>query len=264
MSKLVFSILIVLLLAGTVFSLPTWYVYDSNIDSYTGQIARDRRLYDPNSRDRYFGSDYEWQYWNLGRKGPNDRMANTGAKSAYSGVFNLDTNTFSNQGRNPGHISNWDPNVRGFARVDRAVDLLPFTAVTETIGPQDKLQRGVARVLSFGDAYGSTLNKAAPRTQFFVQAINLPPIGQDEMYEAWLFDAETEYALSLGLMKTGTGLSVQLYSEMSRMVSMFDSVMITREPFPDADPSPGEIVLWGDFAIRRDVNPPASDYERLR
>jgi len=263
-SKFAFSILIVLLLVGTVFALPTWYVYDSNTGAYTGQIARDRRLYDPNSRDRYFDEDYVWQYWNLGMKGPNDRMANTGAKSAYSGVFNLDTNTFSNQGRDPGHISNWDPNVRGFARVDRAVDLLPFSPIATTFSPEEKLQRGVARVLSFGDAYGSTLNKAAPKTQFFVQAINLPPLGENEIYEAWLFDAESEYPLSLGLMKTGSGLSIQLYSQMSRMVYMFDSVMITREPYPDNDPNPSEIVLWGDFATRNVVNPPTSDNLRLR
>lgn len=258
-----FAFLTVLLLAGPVAATyKDWWVYDTNIDSYTGQIARDRRIFDPYSRSRYFGLEYERQYLNYGMKGPTDRMMNTGGKSAFSGVFNLDTNSFTNMGRTPGHISNWDPNVRGYARLDVSVPLLPNIPLDLLVGPNAALTKGTARIISLGDAYGAGLNKPAPRTQFFLQAVNLPPVGTDEVYEAWLFDEDTEYPLSLGLLQVGAGITTGLFFEINRKVDMFDAVMITKEPFPDTDPNPGEIVLYGFFGQTRNVlNPEGSEYE---
>ena len=266
MSKLVISVLVVLLLALAVFALPDWYVYDTNIDSYSGQIARDRRIFDPYSRDRYFGSDYQKQFVNYGMKGPTDRMTKTGAKSAFSSVFNLDVNAFTPRGRDPGFISNWDPNVRGYARMDVAVDLLPYEALQQVIGPNEVMAKGAARIVSLGDEYGAGMNKPYPRTQVFIQANNLPPLDETEIYEAWLFNSENEYPLSVGLLKAGAGITSQLIFEFYRKVDQFDAVMITREPYPDMNPTPGEIILFGYIGqTRNTLNPSGSDFnERLR
>ncbi|VVB81137.1 Anti-sigma-K factor rskA [uncultured archaeon] len=266
MSKLAISILIVLVLACAAFALPTWWVYDTNIDSYSGQIARDRRVFDPYSRDRYFGSDYQRDFSNFGTKGPTDRLTKTGAKSAFSSVFNLDVNAFIPRGRDPSAISNWDPNMRGYPIIDVSADMLPYGALQQVIGPNDVMAKGAARLVSLGDEYGAGLTKALPSTQVFVQANNLPPLDETEVYEVWLFNSEREYPLSVGLMKVGIDHTGQLIFEMRRRADQFDAVMITKEPFPDSDPRPSDIILWGYFGqIRDTLNPSGSDFnQRLR
>jgi len=266
-NKFAVVVLCVLLLGSTVSAIQN-YVYDYNKDGYSGQYARDRRIYDPYSRDRYFGTGYEKPFLNFGSKGPTYAMTNTGAKSAYSSVFNLDTNSLSNQGRDPAHISNFDPRVRGYNRLDRSVDLMPYGIYSEEFANDPYMPKGTARVFSDGNEYGSTLNKPYPRSQIYVQVINLPPVGEDEIYEVWLGDAETEYMLSLGILKSGQGITAQMIRDIYRMVYMFDYVYITREPYPDLDPSPGEYVLMGVMGNidpgRVDVTPPASNFERVR
>lgn len=264
MSKFAVAILIVML-AIPVIAIHDLAYYDNNIDGYSGQLARDRRVYDPYTRERYFGSDYKPALVNYGMKGPTSRVTNTGAKSAYSGVFNLDTNTFSNRGRDPSFISNFDPEMRGFARLDRWVDLLPYDPLGGVVNGEQVLQKGTMRIMSTGNEYGVGLNKAYPRSQIFLQVVNLPPAGEGMVYEAWLVDDETEYPLSLGLIKSGAGLTSQLNWEIRRLVHMFDYVMITMESYPDVDPSPSEIVMLGRIEpARTDVVPPASDFARLR
>jgi len=264
-NKLAGIILTALLLVGSVLAIHNYQVYDNNIDSYTGQIARDRRIYDPYTRDRYFGQDYQRDFTNFGSKGPTDRLELTGRKSAFSSVFNLDTNSLSNQGRDPAHISNWDPRVRGFARMDRSVELLPYSPVDQIIGPTATFSKGTARLYSTGNAYGATLNHPWPRTQIFIQAINMPPLGEEEIYEAWLFDDEAEYALNLGIMKSSNDLSIQAFLEIPRLTHMFDHVLISREPYPDYDPTLGKIVLAGNVnPSRTEVITPPSYFPRLR
>ncbi len=268
--KFAVAVLLVLLLAGTVLAIHEWAVYDYNIDSYTGQVARERRAYDPYSRERYFGQDYNRDFANYGAKGPTYRVTNTGFKSAFSNVFNLDTNTFTNRGRDPSKISNWDPGILGYARLDASVELLPYSPTGEVIAHEAVLPKGAARVVSTGNEYGEGLNKARPKSQIFVIAQYLPPVGEYEIYEAWLLDDETEYALSLGLIKsgeglTGSGYTSQLFFEIQRNVHMFDNIMITREAYPDPDPSPGEIVLMGKIGPSRSyVGVPSSQFKRLR
>ena len=262
--KLGLAVIMALLLTGTAFAIHEMQYYDTNIDGYSGQLARDRRSYDPYSRARYFGYDYNKQFINYGSKGPTYRVTNTGAKSAFSSVFNLDTNAFSSRGRDPSKISNWDPNIRGYARLDKSVELLPFAPVDQFISSRLALAKGTARVLSTGDQYGAGLNKPYPRTQIFIQIRNLPPLSDNQIYEAWLVDDQTEYAISMGVMKSG-GLTSQLNWEFRRLTHMFERVWITREAFPDIDPSPGEIVLEGSFVeSRTGLKPLAIGLERVR
>ncbi len=264
-NKLAGAVLVALLLVGTVLAIHDYQVFDTNIDSYTGQIARDRRIYDPYTRERYFGEGYVRPYINFGSKGPTDRLLLTGAKSSFSSVFNLDSNSLSNQGRNPAKISNWDPEVRGYARMDRSVELLPYSATGEIIGTESTIARGTARLFSTGNAYGAGQNKPFPRTQIFVQAINVEPLGENEVYVVWLYDYETEYPLNVGMMKGTVPTTLQLVFAIPRSITMFDEVWVTKEPFPSYDPNPHQIVLLGVVnPPRTELETPPDYYQRLR
>ena len=245
--KYIVAIFIITLLSMTALALHD----SSGFGGYTGDPGRERRADDPYSRQQYFGEGYLRDFANFGAKGPNYRITNTGSKGAFSGIFNLDTNTFTNQGRNPGRISNFDPNIRGFSRVDSVVDLLPFEGPNLEIAGNSALAKGTARIISVSDGYGSGLNKASPSSQIYLQAINLPPIDVDQIFEAWLVDEDTGYSLSLGKLTPGAKLTGQLMVELPRRVAGFDSVMVTLEDYPDVDPRPNEVVLMGDFVEGR-------------
>ncbi len=267
MKKLAVSILILMLVSTTVV-LAIHEVFNAGqppFEGYSGERARIRRLYDPFSRDRNFGDDSYKPYSNYGQKGPTYRATNTGFKSAYSGVFNLDTNAFRPQGRNPGRISNWDPRMRGYNTVDVSVNLLPFYPVEQVISPLETYMRGTARIVGRGDFYGAGLNNPFPRTQVFIEAINLPPIEPNQAYEAWLVDEDSGYAMNLGVLEVVTELTVGLVYENRFFANYFESVMITKEAFPDSDPSPGEIVLLGELPVVREIETPTSFvFQRLR
>ncbi len=241
MRKLIAIVLTAVLLVSTVIA-----IHDAGYGGYGGQTARERRLTDPYSRVQYFGEGYSWPFVNFGQKGPNYRLINTGAKGAYSGVFNLDTNSYVNRGRDPAKISNWDPNMRGQSRLDVYVDLLPFEVVDLQKADQLVYSKGTARILSQGNAYGIGLNDPEPQGRVQIQAKDLLPLNENQIYEAWLLDEDTGYSLSLGLLKSGIQGTSQLMFEIKRMIDMFDYVMITIEPYPDLDPGPsGEVILFG-------------------
>lgn len=220
---------------------------------YSGYSGTERRLNDPYTRYSYFGENYTKSLVNYGSKGPVYTQTTTGAKSAYSGVFNLDTNAYYARARDPSRISNWDPNVRGFSQLDATVTLLPYDVVGYEENEVPRGPRGTAKVLSRGDAYGAGLNTRLARSQVFVQTIDLPPIPSYEAYEVWLVDEESGYSLSVGLLKTGGKFTAQLSHAMSRSLAGFDAVMVTREQYPDIDPTPGEVVLFGYMEQSRAV-----------
>lgn len=245
--KLALSIALLVLLV------PLAFAVEAGWGGYAGTSATLRRMQDPYTRYSYFGENYTKSTVGYGSKGPNYGQTTTGAKSAFSGVFNLDTNSYYNRGRDPSKISNSDPNVRGFAQVDQVVTLLPYDILEYEENTAQRGPRGTARIISRGDAYGAGLNSRLPNTQVFVQTIDLPPIPSTQAYEAWLLDEESGYALSLGILKSGGKFTAQLNNEFSRSVAGFDGVMITQEAYPDIDPSPQETVLFGWFGPTRSI-----------
>lgn len=262
MKHIISVIIFIVLLSGTV----VVALNEAGFGGYSGYAGTQRRLEDPYSRQQYFGEYYQRQFVNFGSKGPSYRILNTGSASAFSNVFNLDKNTYTNQGRNPGRISNFDPNMRGFARLDEAVDLLPFEGPNTIIQGKSVVGRGTARIVSVGDAYGAGLNYAGPRTQVFITATDMPPIDETMVFEAWLVDEDSGYSLSLGMLTPGAKLTFSGFIEFQRKVEMFESVMVTAESYPDLDPTPGEVVLWGDIGrTRNQLGTPTSLFEdRLR
>jgi len=240
---------------------------------YTGQWGRDRRAFDPYSRQQYFSADYQSPYWNYGKKGPTNMVVNTGMKSAYHTAFNLDRNSFIAQGRNPGKLSNWDPNVRGYTRYDKIVKL--FSADGLIVNGGSVFPRGTARVVSYGDRYSTGIRKdwqKATRSQIWIQvrdvppAPDVPPVGVDKLYEAWLKDYESGYMLSLGFLESGAKNTLQMYHEFNRVITSFDEVVITLEDYPDVNPGPsGRVITSGAINPERDlIATPSSYFGRLR
>ncbi|MBI4146879.1 anti-sigma factor [Candidatus Woesearchaeota archaeon] len=245
--KLIVPVVIVLVLAIAVAG-----IHDVGWGGYAGEAAKLRRSEDPFSRQNYFGLNYSRSLVNFGMTGPNYKITNTGRRGAFSSVFNLDTNTFYAQGRNPGRISNFDPNVRGFAQLDVFAELLPFEAVELEVNDKPVGPRGSARIIGRGNEYGAGLNNQVTRSQVFIQAKNLPPPSMNYAYEIWLADEESGYSLSLGIMDVGAKFTGQFMMEMTRTLAGFDSIMITKENYPDVDPTPGEVVLLGSLGPTRD------------
>lgn len=264
MKAAIFAVMCIFLLS----SIAVVAVYDVDYGGYSGQASRERRvLYDPYSRDNYFGEGYTRPYVNYGSKGPTYARTNTGAKSAYSSIFNLDTNAYTQRGRDPSKISNWDPNVRGYDRLDVSVDLLPYYPVEASLDGTPRLSKGTVRLVSRGNPYGSAdVGKRWIRSSIFIHLQDLPPAEDGFIYEAWLMDNDAEYPLSLGLVNSGQQFTGYLFTEISRLLMPFDAVMITKEPFPDLDPSPSdEIYLWGDIEQpRQQQGVPTSYFGRLR
>ncbi len=100
--------------------------------------------------------------------------------------------------------------------------------------------------------------------QVLVDAKKLPDLGEDEIYEVWLVDNESGYKLSIGLIDSnpsGNGkLTYQINSylpipglNLTKAERTYDMVIITKEPFPDLDPSPSSnIILEGAIWAKDD------------
>ncbi|MBW3019523.1 hypothetical protein KY329_05060 [Candidatus Woesearchaeota archaeon] len=249
MRKYLAWFLCMLLLASTVSAL-----YGISYDSYGGQAARERRAFwDPYSRENYFPIDYVNTFGGFGSKGPvTGTVANTGSKSAYSGLFNLDTSEFWRQGRNPSRISNWDPNVRGFARLDTPVELHPpGYDTTQIVYPSGDTvyheAEGTARILSLSNVVNSAFYDR-PQGAVYMKIRGLPVVGEDFRYHAWLYDSELDFWQSMGTLDVRGQISSTASHEWSifRPIWMYDWIFVTREPFPDENPGPSEeVVLEG-------------------
>ena len=75
------------------------------------------------------------------------------------------------------------------------------------------------------------------------------------VFEGWFVDNATNFWLPFGVFDTigrGTG-EIQL-QKLDHYLDVYDSIVITREPFPDPDPSPSkEIILEGKIERRAPV-----------
>ncbi len=224
-------------------------VHEGN-GGYSGVNGMLARQNDPYSRERYFGPSVQYPFGGFGGYASN--VANYGKEGATSSRANLDTNSFISQGRNPSRvITNNDPGMRGYRVLDAVVDLEADDSVQ--IEEKPVLAKGTARVLSRGDAFGSVTNGDSEEpSMVLIQTRNLPPVGDYQIYEAWLVDEDNNYAMSLGLLRSGIDLTAQLRFTISRSLLPFEAVMITLEEFPDENPGPGKVVLSGKIPSSRE------------
>jgi len=242
--KVVILAIILILLASAASA-----IHQITYFAYTGQAARQRRLVDPYTRQMYFPEGYVNALGGFGRKSP---VVNTqsGMKSAYSATHNLPYDQFSTMRGNPNIISNYLSTFKGFQRMDTTATLLPlnYQSLTKAYpaGYMPNIPHGTARILSLSNNLNTGMSSDYKQGKVYIHVLNMPPLNKDETYEFWLVDKETEYPMSLGLMRTGLLGTGYFTFEIFRPLVSFDYVMVTREKFPDNIPWPnGEIVLFG-------------------
>ena len=248
--KIIIALSALLVLLSASVALGQASSFDTGTSGYGGVNSRLTRMQDPYSRSHYFPPSYQQPFGGYGSKSATP--SEYASKGTTSVSQNLDTNTYSPQGRNPAKISNVDPNFRGYSRVDATVILQPLN--TQFIQGQEKNARAVARIISKGDIYGAVdSNNPNPTTTVRIQTQNLPPVGGNKIYEAWLGDEDTEYSLSIGFLRSGLYLSSRLTFSFTRSAAPFDAIMITTEDFPDKNPQPSDAVLYGSIRPSRNV-----------
>ena len=100
---------------------------------------------------------------------------------------------------------------------------------------------GLAKISSIKD-------RDNPRGQIRLYIDNLPVLEEDEVYEGWLVDTDTNYKLSLGIFTVKRSGKAYLTFKTENYFDEYDSIVVTKEPFPDDNPGPsGEVVLIGDL-----------------
>ena len=236
------ALVLVVLLAGSVVAL-------------SGIKSREDRLMDPYGRQKYFGEGYEKPLIGYGLK---DAPRGSYGKEGVNGGREDFLNSVIPQGRNPGRVSHYDAGYRGYRMIDSIVELTPFESYKRS-NLANAPVRITARVVSA--QYNSVTE--LPKSTVLIRAINLPALGKSEVYEVWLMDEESGYALSLGFLrsnlrsgittaKTGLmgGLGGLLASDGTYDLTLYDTIAVTREPYPDMNPHPGEMVALGSVPQR--------------
>lgn len=198
----------------------------------------------------YFGEDKSWPIGGYGAKSASSggTSGNYGAKGTTSTTSNIAWNDFIRRGRDPTHISNSDPRIRGYTIRDVVVDLEPVR--DDWVFQNDFITRskGTARIIS---DYDDVKGVDPPRTKVMMRVRDLPPLDKNQIYQAWLVDEDTGYPLSIGMFRAPLlGIS-ELNFDASMSALIYDLLVVTVEPFPDTDLHPGALVLAGKIPIDR-------------
>jgi len=197
----------------------------------------------------YFGEDYEKPLGGFGSKAAS--RGSFGLKGTSSVEKTLPYNSFIARGRDPTRISNFDPNMRGSSRRNVYVELEPLQTGLIFQNNFPTTSRGAARLVS--EVPGNT---GPPRGTVVMQVRDLLPIEKDEVYEAWLVDEDTGYALSMGVFRPVTYGTTTFNFQTENFLHLYEVIMVTKEPFPDHDKWPGDdVVLVGSIPQTRAKQP---------
>ncbi|MEM4263340.1 MAG: hypothetical protein QW666_00395 [Candidatus Woesearchaeota archaeon] len=158
----------------------------------------------------------------------------------------------------PQRISNYDTRVQEY-KVSTTVELKP---------PVEKGYDYFAKYLPFyprGSArLDSRRNRYYPRSHVVLSTKDIEPsYKKNNVYEAWLYDADTGYRLSLGIFKAAMGGVGLLEYRGNNYLDPYDFVVVTAEPYPDPDPLPGEVVLIGPIMKQREYYRPFTYQQQL-
>lgn len=203
-----------------------------------------RRFYDPFNRKVFFGQNYTKPYVSFGLKAASSGKGGQTTTYGAAGVGNTKVpiaySSFAMYGRNPGAISRVSAGMRGYKTVDKVVELEPVSVNYVIKNNILSAPKGTARVLS-------TLAKRAttPTGTVILQTADMPPLDAEEIYEAWLYDEDSDYSMSIGLLSSSTSKLSRLTFNVNYNLELFDEIMVTKEFYPDLDPRPGEKILSG-------------------
>ncbi len=185
-----------------------------------------------------YGVGYVNPLGGFGAKGAS--RGSFGFKGGEEGASVLATNSFIVRGRSPAKISNSYASARGYRIINKYVKL---ESVTNTVVYRPQINgtpEGHARVIS-NRPQGNylTVGTVVMRTR------DLPKL-DGFVYETWLVDEDTGYYMSLGIFLTSQIGRIGTFKyKSSTAFDPFENIVVTIEPFPDKDPSPGPIVLSG-------------------
>ncbi len=204
-----------------------------------------RRFYDPFNRKVFFGQNYTKPYVGFGLKGASSGHGGSAVTYGRRGVREVDApiaySSFFRYGRNPGSISMVSAGMRGYEVVDAVVELEPVGFDYVAVNTIPAVPKGTARVLSTLTRKGG----ATPKGTVILQIANMPPLDAEEVYEAWLYDEESNYSMSIGLLKPQVSSMSRLAFNVDYNLESFDEIMVTKEFYPDLDPRPGKKILSG-------------------
>jgi hypothetical protein len=202
------------------------------------------------------GTEYTWPLETHGRKGATTgRYSNFGFKGTTSTSSNIAWNSYISRGRDPSKISNNDPRMRGYSIKDVVVDLEPVDK--EWVFQNNIITRskGTARIIS---DYGDVKGYDPARTRVYLRVRDLPPLDNENIYQVWLVDLDTGYPLSIGMINPPIVGIAELSIDVPMSAFIYDTLVITVEPFPDSDLHPGKPIMAGDIpqtrTMARDVS----------
>jgi hypothetical protein len=187
------------------------------------------------------GQNYVRPFGGFGQTGAS--KGSMGMTGVEEGASNLATNSFIYQGRTPGRISNMLESMRGYRIVNKYVQLDPLNLELSSRPQINGTPQGYARIIS-----RKTNDVIVTEGIVMLRTKDLPPVNPDYLYEAWLVDEDTGYAMTLGLFQAGTiGRTATLSYKSMTPLDPFDTIMVTVEPFPDDNPMPGQVVITGSL-----------------
>ncbi len=235
MQKLVLGVVILLVMSAVVIATQTGYTAETRYSwDQTTIVPRDIVF----SSNRYW-MDYVKPYGGYGTKGAS--RGSFGMKGEEEGASNLPYNDFIPRGRDPSAISNYYASARGYHIVNKYVELESADIGLVSRPQINGTPKGYARVVNIKEH-----GVGFPVATVYFRTKDLPPLAPEYLYELWLTDEDTGYAMSLGLFQpAGIGRVASLDYESVVPVWVFDSMMVTIEPFPDENPLPGQVILSG-------------------
>jgi hypothetical protein len=235
MQKLVLGIVILVMMSYVALAVQQGYTSETRY-AVSPSISVKRDIVFSSNR---YGMTYVKPYGGFGAKAAS--RGSFGAKGEEEGASNLPYNDWIPQGSNPGKISNYYASARGYHIVNKYVELASADLALVSRPQINGTPTGYARVISI-----KPYQVGIPQGTVFFRTKDLPPLYPDFLYEAWLVDEDTGYSMSLGSFQpAGIGRVTTLEYTITTPLWPFDSMMVTIEPFPDDDPTPGMPVLQG-------------------
>ena len=199
-----------------------------------------------------FGEDFTIPVgWTGIKYATNSRQTIGGLKGSTSVDTNLPYNEWIKRERNPQAALQYDPRVRGYPILHEFTNLYPV----ETPYYMDQGSKqlpdtpiGAVKIITTRDSQRDQ-RSYMPRSTIYLRIKSLPELGPYEVYEAWLVNAATGYALSIGrIIPPGLGQLNDLTFEISNDLYAYDYVLVTQEEFPNFLRGPrGQVVIMGEI-----------------
>ncbi|MBN1644614.1 anti-sigma factor [Candidatus Woesearchaeota archaeon] len=161
-------------------------------------------------------------------------------KSSTPSIFNKDSPSLQQPVRYGQYrYTHYDPRVINYYRMNVHTTLEPVEEPFFERGMHPFFPKAGAKIIS-------SRSPLLPKGQIQLTVKDLGTSAETGLaYETWLFDEQSGYALSLGVFRT-TGFGNGRFEWNADLyIDEYDYVLVTEEPYPDYDPTPGPVILQG-------------------